>query len=137
MMDRANAEYPWRSGCKALSSLPLTNRCKTPAPPRRKIKSGSAPEIAPLTRYHARIYVTLRPSVLDPAGTAVQGGLQHLGYNSVEQVRIGKYVELSLQAESETIAREQLDRMCDQLLANPVIENYRFELEEAATGVAA
>lgn len=89
-----------------------------------------------MTRYHARIYVTLRPSVLDPAGAAVQSGLQHLGYDSVEQIRIGKYIELSLQAETEAIAREQLDQMCDQLLANPVIENYRFELE-AAAGVAA
>ncbi|WP_338441628.1 phosphoribosylformylglycinamidine synthase subunit PurS [Synechococcus elongatus IITB4] len=89
-----------------------------------------------MTRYHARIYVTLRPSVLDPAGAAVQSGLQHLGYDSVEQIRIGKYIELSLQAETEVIARAQLDQMCDQLLANPVIENYRFELE-AAAGVAA
>ncbi|ABB56850.1 phosphoribosylformylglycinamidine synthase subunit PurS [Synechococcus elongatus] len=89
-----------------------------------------------MTRYHARIYVTLRPSVLDPAGAAVQTGLQHLGYDSVEQIRIGKYIELSLQAETEAIAREQLDQMCDQLLANPVIENYRFELE-AVAGVAA
>ncbi|AZB73412.1 phosphoribosylformylglycinamidine synthase subunit PurS [Synechococcus elongatus] len=89
-----------------------------------------------MTRYYARIYVTLRPSVLDPAGAAVQSGLQHLGYDSVEQIRIGKYIELSLQAETEAIAREQLDQMCDQLLANPVIENYRFELE-AAAGVAA
>ena len=80
--------------------------------------------------YHARIYVTLRPSVLDPAGTAVRSGLQHLGYDTVEQVRIGKYIEMTLKADSETIAKTQVDRMCDQLLANPVIENYRFELTE-------
>ncbi len=78
--------------------------------------------------YQARIYVTLRPSVLDPAGTAVQSGLQHMGYDNVEQVRIGKYVELTLTAVDEAAARDQIDRMCDQLLANPVIENYRFEL---------
>jgi phosphoribosylformylglycinamidine synthase PurS subunit len=78
--------------------------------------------------YQARIYVTLRPSVLDPAGTAVQSGLKHLGYDNVEQIRIGKYVELTLDAANEAAAREQIDRMCDQLLANPVIENYRFEL---------
>ncbi|PSB10677.1 phosphoribosylformylglycinamidine synthase subunit PurS [filamentous cyanobacterium CCP1] len=80
--------------------------------------------------YQARIYVTLRPSVLDPAGTAVQSGLQHMGYDNVSQVRIGKYIELSLSAEDEESAQQQLDRMCDQLLANPVIENYRFELVE-------
>lgn len=80
-------------------------------------------------KYQARIYVTLRPSVLDPAGTAVQSGLQHMGYDNVDQVRIGKYIEVTMNAESEEVAREQLDRMCDQLLANPVIENYRFELQ--------
>ncbi|MBW4486787.1 MAG: phosphoribosylformylglycinamidine synthase subunit PurS [Trichocoleus desertorum ATA4-8-CV12] len=84
-------------------------------------------------KYQARIYVTLRPSVLDPAGTAVQSGLQHMGYDNVEQVRIGKYVELTLTAADEAAARQQLDQVCDQLLANPVIENYRFELTESAT----
>ncbi|MBE9177385.1 phosphoribosylformylglycinamidine synthase subunit PurS [Oculatella sp. LEGE 06141] len=86
--------------------------------------------------YQARIYVTLRPSVLDPAGTAVESGLRHLGYDNVAHVRIGKYVELTLTAASEAIAREQLDRVCDQLLANPVIENYRFELTELAEASA-
>jgi phosphoribosylformylglycinamidine synthase subunit PurS len=81
--------------------------------------------------YQAQIYVTLRPSVLDPAGTAVQSGLAHMGYENVEQIRIGKYIELSLSATDEASARAQLDRMCDQLLANPVIENYRFELQTA------
>lgn len=79
-------------------------------------------------KFHSRIYVTLRPSVLDPAGTAVESGLKQLGYDSVEQVRIGKYIELNLNATDEREAREQLDLMCDRLLANPVIENYRFEL---------
>jgi phosphoribosylformylglycinamidine synthase PurS subunit len=78
--------------------------------------------------YQCRIYVTLRPSVLDPAGTAVESGLHQLGYDGVNAVRIGKYIELLLTAESETQARGQLDGMCDQLLANPVIENYRIEL---------
>jgi phosphoribosylformylglycinamidine synthase len=82
--------------------------------------------------YQCRIYVTLRPSVLDPAGTAVQSGLKQLGYEGVEQVRIGKYIEVSLVAQDEAEARQQLDGMCDQLLANPVIENYCFEV----TGVA-
>lgn len=79
-------------------------------------------------KYQSRIYVTLRPSVLDPAGVAVESGLKQLGYPGVEGVRIGKYVELTLTADSEAQAREQLDLMCDRLLANPVIENYRFEL---------
>jgi phosphoribosylformylglycinamidine synthase len=81
-------------------------------------------------KYQARIYVTLRPSVLDPAGVAVESGIRQLGYDSVEQVRMGKYIELMLSADNEEQAREKLDRICDQLLANPVIENYRFDLEE-------
>ncbi len=80
-------------------------------------------------KYHARIYVTLRPSVLDPAGTAVQSGLEHMGYSDVESVRIGKYIEVNLSATDETQAHQQLDEMCDRLFANPVIENYRVELE--------
>ncbi|MBW4651190.1 MAG: phosphoribosylformylglycinamidine synthase subunit PurS [Kastovskya adunca ATA6-11-RM4] len=87
--------------------------------------------------YQARIYVTLRPSVLDPAGVAVQGGLKQLGYDNVEQVRIGKYIELTLRAADESAAREQLDKICDQLLANPVIENYRFDLVETSAPVEA
>jgi len=79
-------------------------------------------------KYKCYIYVTMRPSVLDPAGTAVQSGLKQLGYETVEQVRIGKYIELILTATDETQAQKQLDQMSDQLLANPVIENYRFEL---------
>ncbi|MBD1938678.1 phosphoribosylformylglycinamidine synthase subunit PurS [Microcoleus sp. FACHB-68] len=82
--------------------------------------------------YHAQIYVTLRPSVLDPAGVAVQSGLKHLGYDNVGRVRIGKYVELTLSCAGEDEARQQLEQICDQLLANPVIENYRFELTEIA-----
>lgn len=82
--------------------------------------------------YQAQIYVTLRPSVLDPAGTAVQSGIKHMGYENVASVRIGKFVEMTLTAESETAAKEEVDKVCDQLLANPVIENYRFELQEVA-----
>ncbi|MEM6837217.1 MAG: phosphoribosylformylglycinamidine synthase subunit PurS [Cyanobacteria bacterium P01_C01_bin.120] len=78
--------------------------------------------------YQAQIYVTLRPSVLDPAGTAVQTGLHHMGFEGAQQVRIGKYIQLVLTAADEASARAQLDQMCDQLLTNPVIENYRFEL---------
>jgi phosphoribosylformylglycinamidine synthase subunit PurS len=79
-------------------------------------------------KYQARIYVTLRPSVLDPAGTAVQSGLAHMGYADVDSVRIGKYIEVSLSAIDEIQARQQLAEMCDQLFANPVIENYRVEI---------
>lgn len=53
-----------------------------------------------------------------------------MGYDNVEQLRIGKYVELTLSAKDEAEAKQQLDRICDQLLANPVIENYRFDIKE-------
>ncbi|MDB9527641.1 phosphoribosylformylglycinamidine synthase subunit PurS [Oscillatoria sp. CS-180] len=79
--------------------------------------------------YQAQIYVTLRPSVLDPAGTAVRSGLHHMGFETVDQVRIGKYIELTVAADSKDQAHQQLDQMCDQLLTNPVIENYRFDLQ--------
>ncbi|MBD2580360.1 phosphoribosylformylglycinamidine synthase subunit PurS [Oscillatoria sp. FACHB-1406] len=81
-------------------------------------------------KFHARIYVTLRPSVLDPAGVAVASGLQQMGYEGVEGVRIGKYVELNLTARDRADAESQLDTICDRLLANTVIENYCFELTE-------
>ena len=80
--------------------------------------------------YHARIYVTLRSSVLDPAGTAVESGLQQMGYQGVSDVRIGKYIELHLTASDDDHAKTQLDEMCDRLLANPVIENYCFEIAQ-------
>ncbi|MEM9165011.1 MAG: phosphoribosylformylglycinamidine synthase subunit PurS [Cyanobacteria bacterium P01_F01_bin.4] len=83
--------------------------------------------------YQAEIYVTLRPSVLDPAGTAVRSGLEHMGYDNVERVRIGKYIEVSLTADDEAAAQQQLDRICDQLLANPVIENYRIEIKQLSS----
>ncbi len=90
-----------------------------------------------LRKYRATIYVTLRPSVLDPAGTAVQAGLSHMGYDNVEQVRIGKYIELTLSAADEKTATEQLDRICDRLLANTVIENYHFDLKEVSIEMGA
>jgi phosphoribosylformylglycinamidine synthase len=67
---------------------------------------------------------------LDPAGVAVKSGLQQMGYENVEQVRIGKYIELIIVAPDEPKALRDLNQICDQMLANPVIENYRFDLIE-------
>ncbi|MBD2293703.1 phosphoribosylformylglycinamidine synthase subunit PurS [Anabaena sphaerica FACHB-251] len=88
-------------------------------------------------KYLAKIFVTLRPSVLDPAGVAVQSSLKQLGYDNVEQVRIGKYMEVTIISPDEPKARKDLNEMCEQMLANPVIENYRFDLieVESQTGV--
>lgn len=73
----------------------------------------------------AKIYITLKAGVLDPQGKAVQHALQSLGFSEVEDVRIGKYVELRLSLNSEARIRE----MCEKLLANTVIESYRYDLE--------
>jgi phosphoribosylformylglycinamidine synthase len=62
----------------------------------------------------------------------VQSGLHQLGYTGVDRLRIGKYIEVTLTATDEANACEQLDQMCDRLLANTVIENYRFELLPSA-----
>lgn len=79
----------------------------------------------------ARIWVTLKPGVLDPQGKAIAGALDSLGFSGVEDVRQGKYLEVRLDASDEAQARRDVERMCDKLLANAVIETYRFELERA------
>ncbi|MCY4578787.1 MAG: phosphoribosylformylglycinamidine synthase subunit PurS [Chloroflexi bacterium] len=79
--------------------------------------------------YLAKIYIQLRPTVSDPQGQTIRGGLLQLGFESVTSVRAGKYMEIGLQADTEAAASEQVRDMCDKLLANPVIEDYRFELE--------
>jgi len=78
-----------------------------------------------------RVFVTLKPGVLDPQGRAVMNSLHALGFDSVEQVRQGKYLEIEV---DNKLSGEELDRqadeMCRKLLANTVIENYRYELAE-------
>ncbi len=78
----------------------------------------------------ARVYVTLKSTVNDPQGRTVLGGLKSLGFTSVADVRAGKYLELKVQESDRKRAHSQVEQMCDKLLANPVIEEYRFELEE-------
>ncbi len=80
-------------------------------------------------RWLARIDITLKPVVNDPAGLAVMGGLHQLGYGGVESVRLGKYLEVSVRAPDRATATAQVDEMCRRLLANPVIEDYRITLE--------
>lgn len=81
--------------------------------------------------YLARVYVTLRPAVNDPQGLTVRGALHSLGFSGVDAVRVGKYLELRLAAAGEAEARGHIDDMCRKLLANPVIEQYRFDIEAA------
>jgi phosphoribosylformylglycinamidine synthase subunit PurS len=79
--------------------------------------------------YKVKVYVTLRESVLDPQGAAVKGALHSLSYNEVQDVRIGKFMELVIE-KSERNIDELVREMCEKLLANTVIEDYRYEIEE-------
>ncbi|OUT69956.1 MAG: phosphoribosylformylglycinamidine synthase [Synechococcus sp. TMED19] len=83
-----------------------------------------------MARFHARVQVQLRPSVLDPAGEATRAAAAGLGVEGLQTLRIGKAVELSLDADSEDLAREQVQLLCARLLANPVTENWTMSLEE-------
>jgi len=74
--------------------------------------------------YRAVVQVTLKDGVLDPQGNAVKGALHHLGFDQVQDVRVGKLIELTLKAASEREVKESVQRMCEKLLANPVIERY-------------
>jgi phosphoribosylformylglycinamidine synthase subunit PurS len=74
----------------------------------------------------ATVLVRPRPGILDPQGQAVETSLRHLGF-SVADARVGKLVELEVEAEDEAEARRELERMCEQLLANPLIESYEIE----------
>lgn len=80
--------------------------------------------------WHAGITITLKPVVNDPPGLAILDALHNLGFAGVDSVRSGKYIQVSLAAEDETSARAHVDDMCRRLLANPVIEDYHFELRE-------
>ncbi len=76
----------------------------------------------------AKVYVTLKKSVLDPQGKAVQHALSTMGFNEVKDVRVGKYIELELGAIDKAKAEAKIRTMCEKLLANTVIEEYRCEL---------
>jgi len=78
----------------------------------------------------ARVFVTLKPSVFDPQGTTVAEALHTMGYESVKDVRQGKYFELEIDVATTDEARRVAAAVSDTLLANPVIESYRIEIEE-------
>jgi phosphoribosylformylglycinamidine synthase subunit PurS len=78
-----------------------------------------------------KVFVTLKGGVLDPQGKAVERSLHSLGYTGAAEVRVGKYVEFKLASMSHEAAAEQVREMCEKLLANPVIEDFRFEIQES------
>ncbi len=77
----------------------------------------------------AKVIVTLKPTVNDPQGQTIRGGLKELGFDTVEGVRAGKYMEIRIDEANEESAGCRVAEMCDKLLANPVIEDFSFELE--------
>jgi len=79
-----------------------------------------------------KVYVTLRESVLDPQGKAVNHALHSLGYNEIKDVRIGKFMELYVDPTGRDV-EEVVKEACEKLLANPVIEDFRYEIEESVT----
>ncbi len=78
--------------------------------------------------FKAKVHITLRPSILDPKGKATHHALQNLGLDEVQQVRIGKFIELDVNASSEKEAREIVESACEKLLANQVMEDFEIEI---------
>jgi phosphoribosylformylglycinamidine synthase subunit PurS len=98
------------------------------------IRTTWSPNLSPrspaVIRVVARVIVTPKPVVNDPQGITVKQGLATLGFREVEDVRVGKYIEVSMEAESMHEARERVEAMCRQLLANNVIEDFHFEVDQ-------
>jgi phosphoribosylformylglycinamidine synthase PurS subunit len=78
----------------------------------------------------ATVYITLKTGVLDPQGETMKHALHSLGYPEVRELRVGKYMRLKLEGHDRQQALDKLEQMCQRLLANPVIEDYRFEIDE-------
>ena len=76
----------------------------------------------------AKIIITPKKAVLDPQGKTVQNALEHMGYSGIGAVHVGKYLEIEVTGDKETV-RKQIDEACHKFLSNPVIEDYRLEME--------
>src|SRR5437016_6344542 len=93
---------------------------------------GRLPHIARSRKFadmKAKIIITPKKAVVDPQGKTVQGALEHMGYKGVGAVHVGKYLEIELADGDKESARQQIDEACHKILSNPVIEDYRFEIE--------
>ena len=77
----------------------------------------------------AKIYITLKKDVLDPQGSVIANSLKSLGFNNIADVRQGKFIEVKLNTENKETANKQLNEMCEKLLANSVIEDYKVEID--------
>ncbi|HUA34752.1 MAG TPA: phosphoribosylformylglycinamidine synthase subunit PurS [Candidatus Binataceae bacterium] len=76
-----------------------------------------------------KVFVTPRKGILDPQGRTIESSLKSLGFANASNVKVGKYITLDIDAKSTAAARDEIKKMCEQLLANLVIEDYRFEVE--------
>ena len=76
-----------------------------------------------------KVYVSPRKGILDPQGRAAEGALKSLGFANVASVHVGRYIEVEIDAVSRSAAEDEVRKMCDQLLVNPLIEDFRFEVE--------
>jgi len=81
--------------------------------------------------YKTRIIVTLRPAILDPQGKATHQALQNLGFDQIGSVRIGKYIELEVSADTKEEARSAVNEACERLLTNPIMEDYTVSIDES------
>jgi phosphoribosylformylglycinamidine synthase subunit PurS len=86
-------------------------------------------DVARAVAMKARIIVTPKKAVLDPQGKSVQNALAHMGYQGIGEVHVGKYLEIELAGVDKESWRKQIDEACHKFLSNPVIEDYKFEIE--------
>jgi phosphoribosylformylglycinamidine synthase len=80
--------------------------------------------------YRAKVLIKRRPSILDPQGKAVEIGAQNLGLTNIKNTRIGKYIEFDVDAKDKLEAEKEVNDYCNKLLANPIMEDYDFTLDE-------
>lgn len=78
----------------------------------------------------AKIKVWLKKSILDPQGKAVLHAVQDMEYKSISDIRVGKYIEMTFDTTDKNLAAEQTEQLCKQLLTNPIMENFEYEIEE-------
>lgn len=83
-----------------------------------------------MKKYKAKVFVTLRENILDVQGKAIEHALHSLEFNNFNNVRLGKYVELEVEAQNDGQAEEMVKSACEKLIANPIIENYKVEIIE-------
>ena len=81
--------------------------------------------------FKANVCVSLKKTVADPQGKTVKTALEHLGYKGIEDIRMGKYIDITVSAKDEADARAKVNDMCKKLLVNPIIEDYSFKIEPA------